>query len=357
MSRILFLQPTESSFMHIDYGILQSRFPTDRIILHQHSKFRYLLNLLKLLFSVSSLRKYEVMVTWFGDYHSAILAWICRLIKKKLILFIGGYDAVYYPREQIGVYCRTIRSIFTRYAVTHCSLVIANHESLIEYINTYIDGSEKKSGLKNIIRHFNIPYKIIYNGIDPAKALATEFRKEARLVLTVGSTPTWIDIYNKGYDLLIQVARLLPDFHFIFVNVADKWLDKMEQEFHFKELTNIEILPFVPQDKLLELFSRAQIYAQPSLSEGMPNALAEAMLFECIPVGSNVAGIPTVIDKYGVVIRRRKAEDLAAALKSAAEMNTGKAAAQFIRTDFSIAKRSEQVLAAVEAVLAENLND
>lgn len=351
--RILFVQPTDSPFMLIDYKILQSGFPTDRIILHQSGKLRYLIDLLKLLFSISSFRKYSVIVTWFGDYHSALLALICRVVKRKFILFIGGYDAVYYPNEQIGVYCQPIRSLFTRYAVTHVSLVIANHESLIEYVNTYIDGSEKKSGLKHIIRHFNMPYKIIYNGVDVTKTGAAEIRKTVKLVLTVGSTPTWIDVYNKGYDLLIEAARLLPDFHFIFVNVADKWLNNMEQEFHYKELPNIEILPFVPQSKLLELFSRAQIYAQPSLSEGMPNALAEAMLYECIPVGSDVAGIPTVIDKYGIVIKNRKSEDLATALKKAAEMDTGKAGAQFIRSHFSVEKRSEQVLAAVGSVLKD----
>jgi glycosyltransferase involved in cell wall biosynthesis len=339
--------------MNIDYGILQSRYVTDRIILNQNNKLKYVSNLLKLLLSVFTLPKYKLIITWFGDYHSAFLALICKLIKRKLILFIGGYDAVYYPQEKIGVYCNPFRSFFTRYSVTHSTLIVANHESLIEYVNTYIDGTNKKSGLKNIIKRFNTPYRIIYNGIETDRLADTEIRKEEKLVLTVGSTPTWVDVYNKGYDLLIASARLLPDYRFVFVNIRDKWLDRMEQQFHYRELTNIRILSYVPQNELHDLYSRAQIYAQPSLSEGMPNALAEAMLFECIPVGSNVAGIPTVIDNYGIVIHRRRTEDLVAGLQKAASLNTGKAAAQFIKDNFSLKKRSEKILQAVESVLSE----
>ena len=173
------------------------------------------------------------------------------------------------------------------------------------------------------------------------------------MVLTVGSTPTWIDVYNKGYDLLIAAARLLTDYQFVFVNVEESWLERMEQEFHYRALPNLEIHSFIPQTELYELYSKASIYAQPSLSEGMPNALAEAMLYECVPVGSNVAGIPTVIDKYGVVIDKRDAAQLAQAIQKASEMDSGPSGAQFIRTRFSLEIRRQQVADAVLSLLSD----
>jgi glycosyltransferase involved in cell wall biosynthesis len=338
-SCILYIQPTKSTFMEVDYAILNSTYHVDKLFLNQTSKLSYITNLLTLFFSLHRLNKYTAFVVWFGDYHSAVAAFIKTILKKKMILFIGGYDAVYYPDKNIGVY---------KYAINNSDLIITNTESLIESNNLYIDSSERKSGLKHIIRNFHSHYEVIYNGIDVTKADAFNKAKEAKLVLTTGATANWEDIYNKGYDILIEVARMLPDYEFVFVGIAERWLQRLETEFHYKELSNLKILPIIPQQELFELFSISKVYAQPSISEGMPNALLEAMLFECIPVGSNVAGIPTVIDKYGVIISTRSASLLAAAIRKASDMDSGKAASNFIKENFSVQQRTIKICDAIE---------
>jgi glycosyltransferase involved in cell wall biosynthesis len=51
--------------------------------------------------------------------------------------------------------------------------------------------------------------------------------------------------------------------------------------------------------------SENEFYLQLSISEGFPNSLCEAMLCECIPIGSNVGGIPQIIGNSGRIIGNR----------------------------------------------------
>ena len=69
----------------------------------------------------------------------------------------------------------------------------------------------------------------------------------------------------------------------------------------------------MPGDELLNYFQRAKVFCQFSFSEGLPNTLCEAMLCECIPVGSNVNGIPKAIGDYGYILQLKdvnKAKEL-----------------------------------------------
>ena len=44
--------------------------------------------------------------------------------------------------------------------------------------------------------------------------------------------------------------------------------------------------------------------------EGFPNALGEAMACGCVPIGSNVSGIPELIGDTGVILNEKKVEYL-----------------------------------------------
>jgi glycosyltransferase involved in cell wall biosynthesis len=53
-----------------------------------------------------------------------------------------------------------------------------------------------------------------------------------------------------------------------------------------------------------------EYYFQLSIMEGFPNALAEAMLCGCIPIGSNVSGIPFIIGDTGYILNKRDINEL-----------------------------------------------
>jgi glycosyltransferase involved in cell wall biosynthesis len=49
---------------------------------------------------------------------------------------------------------------------------------------------------------------------------------------------------------------------------------------------------------------------QLSISEGFPNAICEAMLSGCVPIGSDVAAIPEIIGDTGFILKKRNADML-----------------------------------------------
>ena len=111
-------------------------------------------------------------------------------------------------------------------------------------------------------------------------------------------------------------------------------------------------MPPQPHAKVLECMVQSQLYVQASISEGMPNALMEAMLCGCIPVGSNVAGIPKLIGEWGVVFHERKTEKLMEAIDQARQLQLNpQTISASIPARYSIEKRSEALSQALSSIL------
>jgi glycosyltransferase involved in cell wall biosynthesis len=106
-------------------------------------------------------------------------------------------------------------------------------------------------------------------------------------------------------------------------------------------LSNISILPHLPHPELLQLYSKYKVYVQASISEGMPNALIEAMTMCCVPIGSNVAGIPEVIASHGLILRHRSVDELEKLLVQALKMDNSVDIRNYIvsKFDFDIRKK------------------
>lgn len=146
----------------------------------------------------------------------------------------------------------------------------------------------------------------------------------------------------KGIDFLMSCARRLPETSFVVVGLSSPVIDKVRAE----APPNVEIIPFVDRNELLGHYQRARIYFQPSRAEGLPNSLCEAMLCGCVPVGTEVGGIPTAIGNAGFLAPYGDVEKMTAALKSAlvAKAAAGEEARKRIATEFTIERRERALL-------------
>ena len=110
---------------------------------------------------------------------------------------------------------------------------------------------------------------------------------------------------------------------------------------------NVELLSYRSRGDLLPLYQRAKVYCQPSLSEGLPNSLCEAMLCGCSPVGTAVGGIPAAIGETGRVVPygdvRQMQQAIGAALQ-ASPQPVESARARIIRK-YPLAAREASLLA------------
>ncbi len=340
--KALLVLPTRSSFMSVDERILGELFELKTVYLGQDiSKTTYLRNILKTLFTLGSKRKFSRVFIWFADYHAAPITLLAKALGIKTHTFIGGYDAVKYPELQMGVYCSFWRGLSARVALKNSHLIIANHKALLASSNTYYKAYGHPEGIYRLIPVLGRPAAVVFNAVDAVDTPDFTTQRSPQ-ILTVGTTPRLQDFYNKGFDLLCEVAKRRPDLNFVFVGIQKSWQTALEPKYGFNRLPNIKIHEYLPRAELWELMAQSAVYAQPSISEGMPNALMEAMLMGCFPVGSNVAGIPTVIEKQGLIIPHRDAKLLEKVLDEAMASNPNRQIiSQSIVERFSLQNRKE----------------
>ncbi|MDD4603644.1 MAG: glycosyltransferase family 4 protein [Bacteroidales bacterium] len=353
--RILYIARVKISFSALDHKVLTEKYEVITYVIDtKRTGAGYLLNLVSLAFFIlSHARHTDAMVTWFGDYHSAVMSFFGKLLHIKVIIFAGGQEAICYPLLRKGVYLKKWRGRMVKYALRHATHIIPNHASLIYHENYYYDPDGKKDGIKYYIPDIKTPMTIIPNGIntehfyrDPSIA------KEPDRVLTVGTMGSVFDFLNKGFDLFSEMARRNPDLKFTMIGINRQLLPWIEENYGVSSIPNLELVFFNNKDEeQFKNYNRAKVFVQASITEGMPNTLGEAMACECIPVGSNVNGIPDAIGDTGVLVYHRSVAELEQAVRKALKMDTGKEAREQVMKNFTYAIRKEKILDLLEKIL------
>jgi glycosyltransferase involved in cell wall biosynthesis len=92
--------------------------------------------------------------------------------------------------------------------------------------------------------------------------------------------------------------------------VAEKWVEQM------KIGENVRLLPSVPRREMADLFRLALVAVSPSLHDGTPNTLLEAMACGCIPVAFDIESVREWITHgvNGLLCERTDADSLANAI-------------------------------------------
>lgn len=81
---------------------------------------------------------------------------------------------------------------------------------------------------------------------------------------------------------------------------------------------NVVFLGSLSHDEVFKNLDETDIYVQPSLQEGLPRALVEAMCRGCICIGARTGGIPELLqDRF--VLRRKNVKDIVSAIKNICE--------------------------------------
>lgn len=122
--------------------------------------------------------------------------------------------------------------------------------------------------------------------------------KENKIVLgTIGA----IDVKYKGQKYIIKALAKLKkegitnyEYHLVGGGKSD-YLIKLSKKYKVSDL--IKIIGSVPHEKIFDWLDDIDIYVQPSLTEGLPRSVIEAMSRACPAIGTNVGGIPELLDK------------------------------------------------------------
>lgn len=286
------------------------------------------------LFSIAfKLTKADVVYCWFGTVYSALAVLAARFVRIPSIVVLGGFDVANLPEIEYGIWRTRWKAWLLKRAYPRATLLLAVSPTFREEV-------------KRLAGYDAENVRFLPTGFDG------EFWKpgtqKKKTVLTVahaslGMRPREIRVRlkTKGIDYLLEAARRLPDVPFRIVGVGKEVFESMQ----WAVPENVELLPVMTQELLRAEFQATGVYCQPSRSEGIPNALCEAMLCGCVPVGSTAGGIPTAIGETGYLVPAGDVEALVSAIGEALVTGPekGKAVREKILSGFSRTQRENAI--------------
>jgi glycosyltransferase involved in cell wall biosynthesis len=335
-TRILFVRPWGGKFMDIDKQMLTKHFKVQVVnaVWRENRPFSFVLVPLSIF---RGILRADVTYSWFAGVHSFFAVLWSRLLNKKSIVVVGGYEVA---RVQ-GIHYSPSSVIFSRlvrYTLNHADLVLVVDESL------------KKEAIENIgANGSNI--RTVPTGFD-----FNEFRPSGNkqdLALTIGYSRTLDRNRIKGIDVFAECARALPEIEFVAIGVEGEAFDDLAN----RKIGNLHLFGLVPQSVLHPYFHKAKVYCQFSMHEGLPNALCEAMLCECVPAGTKICGIPVAIGDTGFYAEVGDPKTATEAIKKALASDKGAAARERICTLFPLERREREILQAVKDVTDKKISD
>ena len=276
--------------------------------------FQFLKQLFYLLFNAF---RFDFLLIWFADTHAFLPVLLGKLFRKKTGLVIGGFDAVSIPDLKYGLYCANKpRQFLGKYAIRNATFLLPVDSTLVENTNYFADNSGKgfPVGVRYFVKDIRGKILVIPTGFDPDFWKPVEGIKRNDSVVTIGSIPDMKRWHLKGCSFLTLIAAEIPEFSFHIYGVSDNMMVELRKH---QLPGNVYLHGWVTTEELPAIYSSHMIYAQLSLSEGLPNVLCEAMLCGCIPVGSDVNGIPGVIGNQNLIISEMKTEKAIAAVRYA----------------------------------------
>lgn len=261
---------------------------------------------------------------------------LSKIFKKKSIVIVGGVDAANVPEINYGRFTQGFyKKKMTIFALKHATKVLVVDPSLKEDVikNARVDGK-------------NIEY--VPTGYNP-EYWKPKGRKD-NIVLTVGGVVDTV-VKRKGFTTFIKAAEHIPDLKFVIVG---KHIDNSIDELKDISRTNVEFTGFVSDEELLRWYQKSKVYCQLSRYEGLPNALCEAMLCECVPVGTKNYGIPTAIENTGFYVPYNDEKETADAISKALKyQDLGRKARDRIKTNFPLTSRETKLLKIIKSLVNE----
>jgi glycosyltransferase involved in cell wall biosynthesis len=295
---ILFTSSFSSTFILDDLALLRSRFTVEHLLTRGP---RSLVRI------VQGVCRNDLMFTWFASVYSFVVVACAHLLGKRSYIVIAGADVMGVEGVKYGPWRSPVKRMIVGWAIRHATgvLPVAN---------------ELRTAAMSLADYDGANAAVIPTGYDPARWYPSGPKE--RSVLCLAGCESRARLFVKGVDILFAAARELRDEQFILAGTRMDVLSALGQAVP----SNVRVLPPMPREELPSLYHTSKVYVQPSRSEGLPNALCEAMLSGCIPVGADVGGMAAAIGETGYVVPAADVDALVGALRMALEAPAGRSA-------------------------------
>ncbi len=328
--RALFVYTNISSFISGDIDILSEQFKVTQYRVDNSSPLRLSFSLARLfIFLLFRGWHFNLFYIWFADYHSFLPVLASKVMGKRSVVVAGGYDVCRERKYSYGSFVKPLRAYMAHYSIANAGICLAVSENVARII-------------RSIAPKANCT--VLYNGVnlsaDLSMTMGNKTRADKSGVLCVSFVSSEQSFYIKGIDHLISAASILKDYQFTLVGSTRETIEK-----YCKVIPdNLYIAGRVTHSDIVDFYSKAKVYCQFSRRESFCLALAESMLFNCVPVIANVGGMPEVTGGAGVIVSDYSTDSISSAILKGLSDNSEYEFAERIRQNFTLEIRKQKLL-------------
>lgn len=226
------------------------------------------------------LKRPQIIITFFGIPCGPAAWWAKKRFGVPYIISLRGGDVPGFLPEELRIYHLFTKPVI-RYLWKEATAIVANSQGLKEVATqTY---QERQIA-------------VIPNGVDTELfSPGTKEEKDGRRILSCGRMRK-----QKGFSYLIEALADLPDrttLELVGDGPLKGKLKALVRELGLQE--RVAFTSWLSQEELIKRYQQADIFVLPSIEEGMPNVLLEAMACGLPVVATNVAGSRELV-KHGV---------------------------------------------------------
>lgn len=349
--KILYIFPQFSSFIHKDILFLSRNYEVVTPSRDWTRKWETPLNFIRqFVFLSRHLKGSKAVFIMFGGYWSFLPALAGRISGIPVYIIPGGTDCVSFPSLNYGSLRKPVLRTFIKWSFQLCTELLPVDESLVRSEYSYNEKSDyPEQGYKYFFPKLSTPHRVIYNGFDPDYFNCGQVAKKSGSCIVIAQVTSMMRVRIKGIDLVFYLASQFEKLSFTIVGISDSISRQLGSI-----PSNVTLYPFMPQESFMKHLAESEYVLQLSVSEGFPNALCEAMLCRCIPVGSTVGAMPRIIDDTGYLIGSSNKEYLLErfteinATDSTTRLDLGKKARERIISNFHISQREKAFMDIIE---------
>ncbi len=236
------------------------------------------------------------LIIAFGSLYAFIQGFAKWWLRKSMVTLIRGRSSFGFKMQNSSKWALNINKLIESIGFNFSDRIITNNVA------------ERDEMLKSLGKRNSIDVQVLYNNIPPIKIQEPEdifqtrekygIPRDAKILVTAG-------ILNRGknIEMLINCFPRIEIKNLHLLVVGD---GSTEADFRYKDSLQglarklgvdkqVIFTGWLEKEELWKVYPASDLFILPSLSEGMPNALLEALGVGLACIGSNIPGIKDIL--------------------------------------------------------------
>ena len=245
-----------------------------------------------------AVRESDLIIGYNPCVNAESALWLAKKHGKKYMTYLVAcvWDSLW-NHSFLGMLCAPLRYICVRHVTRRSDYVL------------YVTGDflQRRYPNKNLTLGCSDVY--IQCSDDSAVTNRLAFLETRNLSETINiATTAAVYVRYKGQRFVIKALGCLKkknksNFHYYLIGGGDSSrLEKLAKKCNVKD--QVTFVGIQPHNRVVEILDKMDVYIQPSLQEGLPRSVVEAMSRGLFCIGARTGAIPELIDEKYIVERR-----------------------------------------------------